>query len=55
MNETLNSAIIVRIQGTKLRNVANVNTIIHGIILRETRESARSQQMDLEWTRAVIS
>jgi len=32
----------------KLRNVANVNTIIHGIILRETSETIRGQQTDLE-------
>jgi len=32
----------------KLKNVTNVNTRIHGIILRETLKTSRGQQTDLE-------
>jgi len=32
----------------KLKNVANINTVTHGIVLRETRETLRGQRTDLK-------
>jgi len=31
-----------------LKNVANINTVTHGIVLRETRETLRGQWTDLK-------